>query len=135
MIAFAELFPRFDVHRAETAMATSRRMQRINDQIRDELAELFAREIEDPRLRGIISITGVETSPDLSISRIYVSVLGSEEEAEQTVAHIRRAVSFFRRELAARINLRHTPELDFRLDRSIAEGARIEKLLREIQGR
>jgi ribosome-binding factor A len=109
-------------------------MQRVNDQIRDELADLFAREIEDPRLRGVISITGVETTPDLSISRIYVSVLGSEEEAEETVKQMRRAVSFFRRELAARINLRHTPELDFRLDRSIAEGARIEQILREIQG-
>jgi ribosome-binding factor A len=110
-------------------------MQRINDQIRDELAELFAREIDDPRLRGVISITGVETSPDLSISRIYVSVLGTEAEAEETLKHIRRAVSFFRRELAARINLRHTPELDFRLDRSIAEGARIEEILRDIKGR
>jgi ribosome-binding factor A len=110
-------------------------MQRINDQIRDELAELFAREIDDPRLRDtVISITGVETAPDLSVSRIFVSVLGTEEEAEQTVAQIRRAVSFFRRELAARLNLRHTPELDFRLDRSIAEGAHIEKLLRELQG-
>ncbi len=115
-------------------MATNRRMQRINDQIRDELAELLAREIDDPRLRGtIISITGVETAPDLSVSRIFVSVLGTEAEAEETVKQIRRAVSFFRRELAARLNLRHTPELDFRLDRSIAEGAHIEKLLREIK--
>ncbi len=115
-------------------MPNNRRMQRINDQIRDELAELFAREIDDPRLRStIISITGVETVPDLSVSRIFVSVLGTEEEAEEALKAIRRAVSFFRRELAARINLRHTPELDFRLDRSIAEGAHIEKLLREIQ--
>jgi ribosome-binding factor A len=109
-------------------------MQRLNDQIRDELAELFAREIDDPRLRGaIISITGVETTSDLKVSRIFVSVLGTEQEAEETVAQVRRAGSFFRRELAARLNLRHTPELDFRLDRSIAEGAHIEKLLREIQ--
>jgi ribosome-binding factor A len=115
-------------------MPNNRRMQRINDQIRDELAELFAREIDDPRLRNtIISITGVETAADLSVSRIFVSVLGTEEEAEEALKAIRRAVSFFRRELAARINLRHTPELDFRLDRSIAEGAHIEKLLREIQ--
>jgi ribosome-binding factor A len=108
-------------------------MQRLNDQIRDELADLLARETSDPLLSGVISITGVETAPDLKISRIFVSVLGSEKEAEETVARLRRAASFFRRELAARLNLRHTPELDFRFDRSIAEGARIDQLLREIQ--
>jgi ribosome-binding factor A len=108
-------------------------MQRINDQIRDELADLLAREILDPRLGGVISITGVETAPDLRIARVFVSVLGSEEEAQETVGRLRRAASFFRRELAARLNLRHTPEIDFRLDRSIAEGARIDQLLREIQ--
>ncbi|HZT06608.1 MAG TPA: 30S ribosome-binding factor RbfA [Chloroflexota bacterium] len=115
-------------------MPTSRRMQRLNDQIRDELADLLAREARDPRLHGVISITGVETAPDLSIARIYVSVLGDEKEAEATVAQIRRATSFFRRELAARLNLRRTPDLDFRLDRTIAEGARIQELLREIHG-
>jgi ribosome-binding factor A len=107
-------------------------MQRLNDQIRDELADLLARETRDPRLHGIISITGVETSPDLSTSRVFVSVLGSEEEAQETFRHIQRAASFFRRELAARLNLRHTPELQFRLDRSIAEGARIDELLRDL---
>ena len=109
----------------------SRRMNRLNDQIRDELADLLARETRDPRLHeAIISITGVETTPDLSTARIFVSVLGTQEEAEEMFKHIQRAASFFRRELAARLNLRHTPELDFRLDRSIAEGARIEELLR-----
>jgi len=108
-------------------------MHRLNDQIRDELAELLSREARDPRLFGVISITGVETAPDLTTSRIYVSVLGDEKEAEETLATIRRATSFFRRELAARLNLRRTPELEFRLDRTIAEGARIQELLREIQ--
>ena len=111
----------------------SRRLQRIDDQIRDVLAYLLAQETQDPHLQGIISITGVETMPDLSTSRIFVSVLGTSEEAEETIAHIRHASSFFRRELAARLNLRRTPELDFRLDRSIAEGARIDQLLREIE--
>jgi len=113
-------------------MPIGRRLHRLNDQIRDELAELL-RDARDPRLHGVISITGVETAPDLTTSRIFVSVLGDEKEAEETVALIRHATSFFRRELAARLNLRHTPELDFRLDRTIAEGARIQALLREIQ--
>ncbi|MPZ13949.1 MAG: 30S ribosome-binding factor RbfA [Chloroflexi bacterium] len=108
-------------------------MRRLNDQIRDEIADLLTREARDPRLHGVISITGVETSPDLRTARVHVSVLGTEEESEATLVLIRRAASFFRRELAARLNLRHTPELDFRLDRSIAEGARIDRLLREIR--
>ena len=111
----------------------TRRLQRLNDQIRDVLAQLLARETQDPHLQGIISITGVETTPDLRTSRIFVSVLGSDAEAEETVGHIRHAASFFRRELAARLSLRRTPDLDFRLDRSIAEGARIDQLLREIR--
>ena len=111
----------------------TRRLQRLNDQIRDVLAQLLARETRDPHLQGIISITGVETTPDLRTSRIFVSVLGSDAEAEVTIAHIRHAASFFRRELAARLTLRRTPDLDFRLDRSIAEGARIDQLLREIR--
>lgn len=111
----------------------SRRMQRLNDQIRDQLADLLTREARDPHLQGVISITEVETSPDLRVARVFVSVLGSEEEAEATFARIRHAGSFFRRELAARLNLRHTPDLDFRLDRSIAEGAKIDKLLRELR--
>lgn len=110
----------------------ARRMHRLNDQIRDELADLLARETSDPRLHGIISITGVETAPDLSTARVFVSVLGSEEEAASTLRHIQRAATFFRRELAARLNLRHTPELNFHLDRSIAEGARINELLRDL---
>lgn len=108
-------------------------MQRVNDQIRDELADLLAREARDPRLHGIISITGVETAADLAVSRVYFSVLGSEEEAESTLRHLQRAAAFFRRELAVRLNLRRTPDLEFRLDRSIAQGARIDELLREIQ--
>jgi ribosome-binding factor A len=111
----------------------ARRMQRLNDLIRDELAHLLAHETRDPRISGVISITGVETARDLAVSKIYVSVLGTEEEAEAVLQHIRRAATFFRRELAARLNLRHTPELDFRLDRSIAEGAHIEQLIRELK--
>jgi len=108
-------------------------MHRLNDQIRDEIAHLLAHETSDPKLQGVISITGVETSPDLSTARVFVSVLGDDAEANETLAHIRRASAFFRRELASRLNIRRTPELDFRLDRSIADGARIERLLREIQ--
>lgn len=111
----------------------SHRMPRLNDLIRDEISELLMHQTRDPRLQRMISVTGVETAPDLTSSKIFVSVLGTDEEAEETLKLMKRASSFFRRELAARLNLRRTPELDFRLDKSIAQGARINLLLREIQ--
>lgn len=111
----------------------SHRTSRLNDLIRDEIARLLAHETRDPRLQeGIISITAVETAPDLSTARVFVSVLGDEAEAHAVLVRIRKAQSFFRRGLAASLNLRHTPVLDFRLDRSIAEGAKIDQLLREL---
>jgi len=110
-----------------------RRIQRINALIRDELAELFRREVKDPQLDEMISITEVDTAPDLSITHVYVSVLGDEEKARRTIERLRHAARFFRRELAERINLRHTPEIDFRLDTSIARGARVLQLLRELE--
>jgi len=116
----------------EVGAVAARHMQRLNDQIRDELAQMLAHDTRDPRISGIISITSVETARDLSIAHVYVSVLGTEEEAREVVKHIRRAASFFRRELAARMNLRHTPELDFLYDPSIADGARIEQLLKDM---
>jgi len=117
---------------AEGGMMAGRRMQRLNDQIRDEIAHLLSHDMNDPHLRGVISITGVETAPDLSTCRVFVSVLGDVDEAGSTLKRVQKASGYFRRELAVRLNLRRTPDLDFRLDRSIAEGAKIEQLLREI---
>ncbi len=110
----------------------NRRIQRTNSLIRDEVALLLQREVKDPLLEGMISITEVETAPDLSVAHIYVSVLADEDQARKTLAQLQHAARFFRRELASRINLRHTPELEFRLDVSIARGARVLQLLREI---
>jgi len=111
----------------------SRRIQRINEIIRDELADLLRREVRDPALGGLISITGVETTTDLRTARVYVSVLGDEEEARATVQRLQNAARFLRGLLGERIRIRHTPELEFRYDSSIARGARIMGLLRQIR--
>ena len=111
----------------------SRRIQRVNEVIRDEIAELLRRETEDPELQTLISITEVDTSPDLRAAKVYVSTLGDDEEMVRVLRRMRHASRFFRRELARRLNLRHTPELDFQLDPSIARGARILKLLADLQ--
>ena len=111
----------------------SRRILRLNQVLRDELAELLRRETEDPELQALISITEVDTSPDLRLAKVYFSTLGDEAHTARVLARLRKAARFFRRELAQRLDLRHTPELDFQLDPSIARGARIMELLADIQ--
>ena len=111
----------------------SRRLLRLNQVLRDELAQLLRHETDDPELQTLISITAVETSPDLKLARVYFSTLGDDEQTARVLKHMRKAARFFRRELAHRLNLRHTPELEFQLDPSIAQGARIMQLLAELQ--
>ncbi len=110
----------------------SRRIERVNEQIKEEIAALLQRETQDPRLRGVISITGVETSPDLRNATVHVSILGSDEEVQQAMTALQHASGYFRREMAGRLRLRHVPELTFRLDTSISQGARVLELLREV---
>lgn len=112
---------------------TSRRILRLNDAIREELAELLRREMRDPRLATLISITEVDTSPDLALAHVYVSVLGSDEEAADALRALRHAAGYLKRELGDRLRLRRVPTLDFRLDPSLARGARVMQLLREIE--
>src|SRR5437762_4970399 len=111
----------------------SRRLLRINDLIRDEIADLLRREAEDPELQTLISIVEVDTSPDLRFAKVYFSTLGDDEHTAKVLRHLRKAARFFRREIAQRLNLRHTPELDFQLDPSIARGARIMELLANLE--
>ena len=111
----------------------NRRQQRLNQQLRDEIAKLLRHEVEDPSLGSLISVTQVEVGIDLQRAKVFVSVLADEDEARATLKRLQHAARFFRRELAERLNLRHTPQLDFQLDTSIARGARVLGLLREIE--
>ncbi|MBI4318921.1 MAG: 30S ribosome-binding factor RbfA [Chloroflexi bacterium] len=111
----------------------SRRIERINELLRAEISELITREIKDPRLSGMISVTEVDTSPDLRVAKVYISILGSEEERRIAINALQKAAGFFRKELGARLTLRRIPELSFRLDLSIERGDRIMRLLHEIE--
>jgi ribosome-binding factor A len=111
---------------------TTHRIQRLNGSIREELADLLRREMRDPRLSTLISITDVETSPDLAVAKVYFSVLGTEEEAAAALKALRHAAGYLRRELGNRLRMRHIPTLDFRLDPSLARGARVLQLLNEL---
>ncbi len=113
----------------------SYRPERLAEAIKKEVSDmLFQQEIKDPRV-GFVTITAVEVSPDLRAAKIYASVLGSPEEQKATMEALRRAQGFIRSELGKRIRLRHTPEISFKLDTSIARGVRVTRLLKEIEGR
>ena len=108
----------------------SNRINRINEELRKELAALL-RELKDPRISsGLVSITRVDTTGDLRYARVYVSALDKETEP-QVMKGLRSASGFLRREIGHRLALRYTPELQFIADDSIAYGAHILELLRD----
>ncbi|RJE86795.1 30S ribosome-binding factor RbfA [Paenibacillus sp. 1011MAR3C5] len=107
------------------------RVGRVSEQIKKELSQIIQMELKDPRI-GFITVTGVETTSDLSQARIYLSVLGSDEQKEATLKALASATGYLRSELGKRMKLRHTPELLFKFDSSIEYGSRIESLLDDI---
>lgn len=106
-----------------------RRLDRVNELLRSEISHLIARQIKDPRVDGVISVTEVIASGDLRSARVYISVMGREADRRAALDGIRSAASFLRRELRGRVNLRHTPHLTFSLDDSIEEGDRVLRLM------
>src|SRR4030042_1446258 len=109
----------------------TRRTERINELLREELSELLRRQVKDPRLGGMISVTEVEVSVDLRHARVFVSVMGSDEERENAFRGLEAARPFLRRELGRRLSMRRTPELSFRRDDSLERGARLLALIDE----
>jgi ribosome-binding factor A len=107
------------------------RVGRVGEQIKKELSQIIQSELKDPRI-GFITVTGVEVTNDLSQAKVYLSVLGSEEQKEESLKAIARGTGFIRSELGKRMRLRHTPELVFKFDSSIEYGSRIESLLEQI---
>lgn len=110
----------------------SQRTDRLDSQIRQELMDLLQREMKDPRL-GFVTITRVETARDLGSARVWVSILGTEEERERSMRALSVATPWLRRRLAERLTLRSVPQLSLRRDDSIESGDRVLRLLREIE--
>lgn len=109
----------------------TRRTERINELLREEISDLLRRELKDPRIGGLVSITEVDVSPDLQQAKVYVSVLGTDEERDDTLKVLTAASRFLQRELRKRLTIRRTPELTFLRDDSIEHGARILSLLEQ----
>ena len=105
---------------------------RINSEVQRELSEIISREIKDPRIHPMTTVVAVEVTPDLKYCKAYISVLGSEEAGKETIKGLKSAEGFVRRQLAARINLRNTPEITFVLDQSIEYGVNMTHLIHEV---
>jgi ribosome-binding factor A len=109
---------------------SKRRPERLAEQIREEVSMIIAGEIEDPRV-GFATVTEARLSPDLRYAKIYVTVVGSESEIKESLAALNHAARFVRRQLAATLRMKYTPELHFVYDEATATAARIEELLSE----
>jgi ribosome-binding factor A len=114
-------------------MSTHSRPERVGQQIQAAVADLLTRgSIRDPRV-GFITITGVKVSPDLRVARVYYSMIGTDEQKRETQKGLEAAKGFVRREVAAAVQLRVSPEVYFVFDESVETGDRINRLLREVK--
>ncbi len=104
----------------------------MNGEVQRALSQIIAREIKDPRIHPMTSVVSVDVTPDLKYAKVFVSVLGSEEDKENTSVGLRSAASHIRSQLAKSLNLRNTPELTFIMDDSIEYGINMSKKIAEI---
>ena len=110
------------------------RTRRIAEQIQRELAELIRLELKDPRVTGLVTVTGVEVSQDQSHAKVFFTILGDESRKEETTAGLVRASGFLRSQLAQRMQLRTVPELHFKYDASVERGIKLTRLIDEAVG-
>ena len=109
------------------------RMRRINEVLREVVGAAIGGELSDPRI-GFVTVTSVETSPDLRTAKVFVSVLGSEEEREATLAGLRSSHGVIQSKIAGETRMKRTPKLSFHYDETVEKGVRISRLLEEEPG-
>ena len=110
----------------------SRRQRRVSELIHRKISSLLQSKMRDPRL-SLVTVTAVETSPDLRHAHVYISAMGTEAERREALKGLVHAAGFLRHELGAHLPLRYVPELTFHLDESLERGARVIQLLQEIR--
>jgi ribosome-binding factor A len=111
---------------------TNNRMIRINDAIAREISQILRADMKDPRIGTITSVLKVDTTNDLKYCKVYVSILGDDENKQEVMEGITHAAGYIRSLIAERINLRVTPELKFILDDSLEYSFKIDKIIRDI---
>lgn len=110
-------------------MKNNNRLSRVNDEILKEVSQIIRSEVKDPRISVLTSVIHVDTTQDLKYCKVYVSVLGNEEEKKSVMEGLKNANGFIRKLIAARVNLRFTPELIFKLDESTEYAVRMNQLM------
>ena len=108
------------------------RIEKIQELMKQEISQIILRELKDPRI-GFVTVTQVEVTGDLREAKVYVSIMGSEEQIKDTWKGLQSSLGFIRREVGQRIRLRCTPELTFHLDKSLDYSAHIQELLMKIK--
>jgi ribosome-binding factor A len=108
------------------------RGERIRKALIKEISDIIQRHVKDPRISGIVSVTDVDLSADYGYAKVYISVYGTEEQKENTMAAIEDSTPYIRKEVGKRIRLRHVPEIEFRRDDSLERGSRITNLIDKI---
>ena len=109
------------------------RPERVGHLMQREIADILRTRMRDPRLSEWVSVTDVVVTEDLSVAKVFVSILPTGEERERALAALEGAAGFVRHELAPRLGLRELPEIRFKLDTSIEHGARVEELLKRLE--
>jgi ribosome-binding factor A len=111
---------------------SERRQQRVAEEIKRRASQFIREELKDPRL-GFLTITGVEINADLTHARVFISVLGTEEEERQTMEALGRARGLIKRDIGDWLRIRTVPEIEFKQDRSIERGTRILQLIKGLE--
>ena len=112
----------------------SRRQQRLNVLLQQEISELIRSELRDPRLAEFVTPTEVSISPDMATATVYVSIMGDDDEKTETIKVLINAAPFLRRQLMGRLSIRRTPEIHFTLDESMEKAARMLDLMKHLPG-
>lgn len=108
------------------------RIEKVQELIKQEVSQIILQELKDPRI-GFVTVTQVDVTGDLRMAKIYVSIMGSDEQIKNTWDGLQAALGFIRREIGHRIRLRCTPELSFHLDKSLDYSVHIQELLTKIK--
>lgn len=109
----------------------SKRLKRLNEQLKREISELVRKDVRDPRI-GVVTVTAVDVVADLAVAKVYVRTLGTDEERGESLEGLKAAAPYIRRELGQILRIRKVPELRFHEDRSLEHAQRIEEILAEV---
>lgn len=114
------------------SMPLSHRVERVAEQIREEVSQILATEVADPGV-GLVTVTRVKVTPDLSLARVYWTIMGDQAQRKETAKALSRAAAYVRHLLSSRLSLRRSPEVQFIFDQSVAAQDRVEQILYELK--